>query len=160
MPQNEIRIHREGTLRWVQASGTAGWATASAPASGLIGFVQAGFDFFMPLAKKYETILNRGIPSHHKLVELEPGKASFTVLWGVTGDWPAIITSSGVSTPQVHLEFRMQQDELAAASGLYYQLTNCVELSRKITEEANGNKIVFSYQYLTGIGPTGSGYIV
>ena len=39
----EARVFAEGTLKWVQASGTgAAWGTASAPGSATVGFVQAG----------------------------------------------------------------------------------------------------------------------
>ncbi len=37
----EVRIMSEGTLRYVQGSGSGRtWGTASAPASGLYGYVQ------------------------------------------------------------------------------------------------------------------------
>lgn len=153
----EVRVFREGTLRWVQASGTGAWNTASAPRSGLIGFVQAGFDFVQQ--KDFIQVMDRGVPKHHKLVSVQGGKASFNVLFGVTADYPDIITSSGVSTPQIHLEFRQQMDEVAAASGLYFQLLNAVELGRKFTEDPQGNKYQINFEYLSSVGPTGSGYL-
>lgn len=135
----EIRNMREGTLRWVQASGTGAWNTASAPRSGLIGFVQAGFDFVQQ--KDFIQVMDRGVPKHHKLVAVQGGKATFNVLFGVTADYPDIITSSGVSTPQIHLEFRQQMDEISTTSGLYFQLLNCVEVGRKFTEDPQGKFI-------------------
>ena len=153
----EIRTFREGTLRWVQASGTGGWNTASAPRSGLIGFVQPGFDFVQQ--KDFITISDRGTPKHHKLVQVEAGQGAFNVLFGVTAEYPDIVTASGVSTPQIHLEFRQEVTEIGATSGMYFQLLNCVEMGRKFTEDPQGNKYQFSFRYLSAIGPTASGYL-
>ncbi len=63
----EARVFAEGTLKWVQASGTGpAWATASAPASATVGFVQAGVS--TNSAATIVTVKERGFPHHHKQV--------------------------------------------------------------------------------------------
>ena len=103
----EVRTYREGTMRWVQASGRGtSWATASAPQSGLFGFVEAGANF--QRGEEYAAIYNRGVLSHNKLIRALPVEGSFTVLEGVTADWPdnVIGTASGASVKMMHLEFK------------------------------------------------------
>jgi hypothetical protein len=160
----ETRVMREGVLRWVQASGTAGWATASAPASGTFGYVQAGFTFSTEY--DYETIMDRGVPKHHKLKSYKPPEIDIKVLYGITADYPAMITASGVSTPQIHLEFKAHDTESAGkdvpfvGTGLYFQLMNCVALTRgKFAEAENGDALDFKYRGLTASTWTGSGYL-
>ena len=90
----EIRVKKEGTLRWVQASGTGNaWATASAPASGTIGFVQ---DFSVNAGDNYTQIFNNdGTVSHHKHVGSVAPQVSFSVLHGVTAEYPVAATARG-----------------------------------------------------------------
>lgn len=160
MPQ-EVRVFAEGTLRWVQASGSAlTWQTASAPISGLVGFVQAGFSF-NDINRDYATIMDRGVPSHHKLVRTNPIEARFTVMAGVTADYPdgIVATASGTTTRQYHLEFRQNGPEGGGPTAIYYQLHHIVTLTREHTEQEEGNQLAFSVRALSAIGPTGSGYL-
>ena len=155
MPQ-EVRVLAEGTLAWVQASGTGGWNTASAPASGTIGFVQAGFAF-PERSMEFATVSNRGVPSHHKLVRINPLEVSFTVLYGVTADYPAHVTASGTSTPQVHLEFKQSSPE---GTSIWHELLNCVIPQRAFTEQDEGNQLAFTVRAISSIGPTASGRVI
>ena len=153
---NEVRNLAEGTLRWVQASGTGGWATASAPASGLFGYIQGGMNFQQP--RQYETVYNRGTAGHFKLVRVENGKLSFDLLWGVTADYPpTAVTASGVSTNQIHLEWRNTAPE--AGGALYWQFYNCVQATPKVTENERGDQVSFEFLYLAHNGTTASGYL-
>jgi hypothetical protein len=157
MPQ-EIRVLSEGTLRWVQASGTGGWSTASAPASGLLGYVQAGFKFGQQ--EDFVPILDRGVPKHFKHVKQNVGKGQFKLLYGITADYPATaVTASGVSVPMVHLEWRANYTENGTGSGLYWQLRNVVFGNPQITENDNGDDGVWDFQYLSQCGPTASGFL-
>lgn len=157
MPQ-EIRVLSEGTLRWVQSSGTGGWNTASAPASGLLGYIQPGFTFSQ--TEDFVPAFDRGVPKHFKLVRKEVGKGEFKVLYGITADYPpTAVTASGVSVPQIHLEFRANYTENGTASGLYWQFRNVVLSTPKITEADNGDDATWSFQYLSHNGPTASGYL-
>jgi hypothetical protein len=59
----ELRTRLEGSLRWVQASGSGNvWATASAPASGVFGYVTnftfTDFDVFHAGAYRYAALSN------------------------------------------------------------------------------------------------------
>ena len=154
----EVRVLSEGTLRWVQSSGTGGWATASAPASGLLGYVQAGMTFSR--TETYVGIHDRGTPKHFKHTKTEFGKGQFKLLYGITADYPATaITASGVSVPQVHLEWRANYTENGTASGIYWQLTNCVIDTPKITEAENGDDATYDFQFVGWVGPTASGYL-
>src|SRR5260221_11152280 len=96
----EARVFAEGALRFVQASGTGGWNTASAPISALIGFVQVGANFNS--AANMATVMERGVPHHHKKLGAAPIDLTFTYLQAVTANIPNPATASGVSTKQVH----------------------------------------------------------
>jgi len=153
----EARIFAEGSLRWVQASGTGAWNTASAAATGLVGFVQAGTT--LNSAATIVTVKERGIPHHHKRAGSEVIEVQFTYLQAVTANMANPATSSGVSTQQVHFELRSQDNEVAAASGQYWQLHNCVLASRGWTEGEEGNQLQETWHALSMVGPTASGYL-
>ena len=153
----EPRNLPEGELRWVQASGTGGWLTASAPQSGLMGYVQAGASFQQPLT--FAPFFNRGTAGGFKLAQKDVGTLTFKLLYGITADYPpTAITASGVSVPAVHFEFKQATTE-DNRTGIYHQFRNCVNGGPKFTEQANANEYDFSFQYLTQNGPTGSGYL-
>lgn len=157
MPQ-EIRVLAEGTLRWVQSSGTGGWATASAPASGLLGYVQPGMTFSR--TEVFVPAYDRGVPKHFKHTKTEVGKGEFKLLYGITADYPSTaVTSQGVSVPQVHLEWRANYTENGTGSGIYWQLTNAVLGTPKFTEAENGDDATWTFQFIGWNGPTASGYL-
>lgn len=165
----EIRTMGEGTLRWVQAgSGTGGavgngWVTASGNSTGLIGYVQAGLGFDQ--AFNVQTVMDRGTAMHNKVVAVNPIEVEFTVLFGVTADYPPFVTASGFSNAEVHLEWKMHIPEVAGkaapftGTGLYYQFTNASLMSKRPTEAENGNTVAFRYRAVGMTGPTGSGYL-
>ena len=157
MPQ-EIRVQAEGSLKWVQASGDQfAWQTASSPNSGLLGFVQAGFSF-NDINREFVTVSDRGVAYYHKLTKPNmPIDFSFTVLYGITANYPVIGTASGRSVPEMHMEFRMDSPEGGVAT--YYQLLHCVEMTRTLTEQEEGNQYVFNMRAITAIGPTTNGYL-
>ncbi len=153
----EARVFAEGSLRFVQASGIAGWATASAPQSALIGFVQVGARFNS--AATMATVKERGVPNHHKKLGAEVIEVQFTYLQAVTANMANPATASGVSTKQAHFELRHQDDEVAAASAQYFQFMNGVQLSRGFTEAQDGNQFQETWRFLSMTGPTASGYL-
>ena len=152
----EIRNRAEGTLRWVQASGSGtAWATASAPTSGLLGYVR---NFTWTSGRTIQVISDRGVPTHNKLVSKEGINVSFDVAYGVTGDYPPTnATGSGATVPMVHMEFKMTAKE--AGAGIYYQFYGMPIASMNFTEGDNENTISFQGVALAMIGPTGSGYL-
>jgi len=154
----EARNALEGTLSWVQASGSGkSWLTASAPASGTLGFVE-NFRFTSALTR--EVIMERGIPSHHKLVSKQAIPVSFDVLWANTAEWPyAALTASGSTTPMVHLELKMTAPETPALTGNYYMFFGWPVNSLDFTETTPANRLSFQGQALGMLGPTASGYI-
>lgn len=153
----EVRIFAEGSLRWVQASGTGAWKTATSPISGLMGFVQAGTQF--DSARNVATIRDRGVPHHHKVVSREPLEITFTYLHGVTADMANPATASGVSTPQVHLELKYLDDEIGSPTGQYFQFMNGIMLTRGWQEAEEGNQFSETWRFLSMTGPTASGYL-
>ena len=153
----EVRIFAEGALRWAQASGTGGWATASAPATALVGFVQAGVGFSS--ARRVITVMDRGTPHHHKNQGPDPIEVTFTYMQAVTANMANPATASGVSTPQVHMELRQQDNEIAAASAQYFQMMNGILVSRGWTEGEDGNQFSETWRFLSMTGPTASGYL-
>lgn len=153
----EPRNLPEGELRWVQASGTGGWATAATPVSGLVGYVQAGATFQQP--QTFVPYFNRGTAGGFKFAQKPAGTMSFKVLFGITADYPpTAITASGVSVPEVHFEFKQSTPE-DNRTAIWHQFRNCVNGGPKLTEQANGNEYDFSFQFLTMNGPTGSGFL-
>ncbi len=158
----EVRTMQEGTLRWVQASGVGlTWSTASGAKSGLLGYVQAGFTF--SYGNEFAQMYDRGVVKHNKLIRVTPPNGSFTVLEGVTADWPEgapIGTASGASVPMVHIEWKAAYTELGGTSGYYYQLMGCPWPGGiQLTEAAEGNTRAYTFMALTATGPTASGYI-
>ncbi len=153
----EARTFAEGALRWAQASGTGGWATASAAATALMGFVQAGMT--MTSARRVETVMERGTPHHHKNLGADPVEVQFTYLQAVTANMANPAIASGVSTPQAHFELRSTDVESPTLTAQYWQFMNGIMLRRGLTEGENGNQIQETWRFLTMTGPTGSGYI-
>lgn len=159
---NEARVFAEGSLRFVQASGTGGslisaMVTASAPATGLVGLVQAGTKG--PSAQMVETIKERGVPHHHKVIGKEAGEVTFSFLEAVTANDPAlrIGTAAGASVPMAHFELKSKAPE--DASALYYQFYHCTLVSNNWSEEEKGNAREQTWRYLSMVGPTASGYL-
>jgi hypothetical protein len=114
----------------------------------LFGYVQAGFTISQ--GENFTPIWDRGVPKHFKLVRKDVGKGSFKLLYGITADYPATaVTASGVSVPQVHLEWRANYTENGTASGLYWQLRNCVFNTPKITEGDNGDDATWDFQFIS-----------
>lgn len=154
---SEIRNLPEGELRWVQSSGTGGWLTASAPKSGLMGYVQAGFTFEQP--QVFTPYYNRGTAGGFKFVQKQAGTLGIKLAYGITADYPpTAITASGVSTPQVHFEFKQASPE-NALTAIWHQFQNCVNDGPKLTEGAAQNEYDFQFAFLTFNGPTGSGFL-
>ena len=153
----EVRTFAEGALRWVQASGTGGWATASGALTALIGFVQAGMTYNS--ARGVATVMERGTAHHHKVTTVNAQEIQFAYLQAVTGNKAAPATASGASTPQVHFEIKGTDTELPSVTAQYYQFHNCVKVTEGWTEGENGNQWQETWRALSMTGPTGSGYI-
>jgi hypothetical protein len=150
----EVRVASEGTLWFVQASGSGRtWATASAPASGLVAYVQS---FSHTSAVGFTQIMERGIPDHHKFASKSPIDVTFNCLW--TGAFTGMLTASGSTVPMMHIEHRASAAELGA-SGFYHQYHGAVLTNIGFTEAAEGNTIALTFRALAMNGPTASGYI-
>ena len=153
----EVRTFAEGAVRWVQASGTGGWATASAALTALVGFVQAGAAW--NTAQTIVTVMERGSAHHHKVTEQPASTVTFSYLQAVTGAISNPAVASGASTKQIHLELKGTDTELPSVTGQYFQFMNCVLESRGWSEDVGGNKFQETYRYLSMNGPTASGYL-
>jgi len=158
----EVRILAEGTLRGVQASGSGRtWSTAASPASALYGYVQNGMN--VTSGQTVTTIMERGIPDHHKISEKAPIKVSVSQMQVYQTGFatPMVLaTASGSTTPLQHMEWRISAAEIGAGTtGMYYQFYGVLPESVKITEDSKGNKLDFSFVCLGYVGPTGSGYL-
>lgn len=154
---NEVRTQQEGTLWWVQASGSGTtWATASAPQSGLVGYVQS-FSHTNANGNEYITIRDRGRKTHQKFSQEPDQSVTFDFLWTGTYAYPTA-TASGASVPMFHLEFRASAVE-NPGTGYYYQYYGCTMANDDLSENAEGDSISVTYTPLKIVGPTGSGYI-
>lgn len=153
---SEVRVHAEGTLWYVQASGTGRtWTTGATPVSGLLGYVD-GFQYTS--AQTIQTITERGIPDHHKVTMKAPIDVSFNFMW--TGGTPSAASGSGATVPMWHLEFRASAAEIGNGStGFYHQFMGVASESIAFTENPDGDKIAAKMRALAMVGPTGSGYI-
>lgn len=152
----EVRVQLEGSFRVVQGSGSgATWATASAPPSGLLAYVQS---FNFTSAQTVTTITERGIPSHHKITQKAPINLTVNALW--TGGMPTALTASGATVPLYHGEFRASAAEIGNGNtGFYYQFFGLALQSVQLTEQSNGDTLALQYMALGMVGPTGSGYL-
>lgn len=173
--EREIRTHYEGELRWIEASGTAAnaWQTASAvptgtgtaswaARTGLVGYVQAGLSFTD--AKGFVTIKNRGIPTMHKTQGPEPIEVAFTVLHGLTAQYPSANTAIGpsalgVSRPQYNFELKMREEEIATASGMYVQFYKGVVPTQAFSEAEAGDTLAFTVRFLGMSAYNSSGFL-
>lgn len=157
MTQREVRVFAEGSLRWAQASGTGGWATASATPTALVGFVQAGMSFTSGV--NLATIYDRGQPHHHKVVSVTPVEVTFDYLLAATANIVQPATAIGASTKQAHFELRINATEDSPTSYMYYQFANGVRESIDFTEGEEGNSFAETWRFLSMTGPTASGYL-
>ena len=156
--EREVRTHYEGELRWVQASGVGtSWVTASAAATGLMGYVQAGMSFTQ--TTNFATVKERGTPTMHKTQGYEPVDVTFTVLHGLTAQYPAPATASGASVPMVHMEFKQRIEEVATASGMYYNFFGGVVPTKAFSEAEAGDTLAFTVRFLRSSGWNSSGYL-
>lgn len=153
---SEVVIHAEGTLRFVQASGTGNtWATASAPVSGTLGFIKA---LSYTSAQTIVTVTERGIPSHHKITERAPIDVTFQFL--ITGRHFSALSGSGATVPMFHIEARYSAAHIGnGTTGHYLHLFGVAMESIAFAEAPEGSTIDIKGKAL-GMGQwTGSGYL-
>jgi hypothetical protein len=154
---NEIRVAAEGSLWWVQASGSGrAWATAATPVSGLMGLVT---DFSFPSGATITTINERGIPNHHKMTERARIDIAVTFGWTGTNALPSATTGAGASVPMFHLEFKAIRPEDFVGSGYYYQFHGAALQSFDFKEAKEGDNQSVKFAALAMTGPTASGYL-
>lgn len=153
---SEVRVAREGTLRFVQGSGSGtAWTTASAPASGTLGYVQS---FSFTSGQNLVTISDRGNPDHHKVTMKNPIDLTVNYLW--TGGFHNAGSGSGASVPFYHFEWRAATPEVGdGTSAFYYQFYGVAQVSNQVSEQTDGDTIAITYRALRMLGPTGSGYL-
>lgn len=150
----EVRIAQEGSLQWVQQSGTGTtWATASAPTSGVFGFVRS---FSFTSGATIQQIADRGRPSHNKTVSFQPIQVTVNVDW--TGFQISAASGSGASTPMIMLEYRASAAE-TPTTGRYFQFMGVPVNNIQYTENENADTQQYTFNALAMIGPTGTGYL-
>lgn len=157
---SEVYVMQEGSLRWVQASGTGtdpytAWRTASAPQSGLFAYVQPGWTFTS--GQTLVTVKERGTPTHHKRAGRNEITVSMTLLW--TGAFPAP-SAYNASVPMMNLEFKQDLGVGSAIqSANFIQFHGVATDSFQFTEQEQGNQMAFTFRALGMNGPTASGYL-
>ena len=154
---NEIRTQFEGSLRFVQASGSGtAWTTAASTPSGIVGFVNS-FNFVS--AQTVTTMSDRGVPLHHKITQRAPITVNYEFMW--TGSAAALLplTASGTNAPMYHLEYRASAAERGSNSAIYYQFFGVALQQFTVTEQADGTRISLQAVALGMNGPTASGYL-
>jgi hypothetical protein len=151
----EARVLREGTLRWVQGSGSGNvWATASAPTSGLLAYVES---MTYTSAETFVAITERGTPDHFKKTMAAVINGTVNMNW--TGQFPNAVSGSGASVPFFHWEHRASAGELGPNSAVYTQLLGVVIPSQAWNEAEAANMLNVTWNALAMNGPTASGYL-
>lgn len=152
----EVRVQSEGTLWFVRASGSGNtFVTAASPVSGLFAYVDS---FTYNSAQTRTTIMDRGIPSHHKITQKQPIAVTFNALW--TGALPTAASGGGATVPMIHLEHRASAAEIGdGTTGAYNLFIGCALDSMQFSERAEGDQISFSVNALACVLNTGSGYV-
>lgn len=160
MVNNEIFVHAEGALRFVQASASGGgasgarvWATASAPVSGTLAYVES---FSFTSGQTIQTIMDRGVPTHHKVTQRDAIQVTFNCLY--TGDFMAPVSASGATVPMWHLEFEAN-DAGNGNTGRYVRFHGVAVQSMQFTENPQGDTLALTCVALGMLGPTGTGYL-
>lgn len=159
MPDREARIFAEGSLRWVIASATGHtWQTASAPLTGLVGYVQAGLTFTRN--RNVISVMERGIPDHFKQASKAAVDVQFTFLQAVTANMPpTAITAAGASLPLLHMELKHNAVEAGGPTAQYHQFICGAFVSDPFTEAEDGNKYQQTWRFLELQGPVHTGYL-
>lgn len=142
---NEVFNMREGELSWVSASGNSNaWATGTTPPSGVaIAFVR---DFSWESARTINTVMNRGVPHHHKVVDQQP--ISLSVGYGFTG-------AQGIPDYPVHLQFKVSDGTNSA----FWMFNHARRSNHAFAEAAEENTLTDTYVALGMIEATASGYL-
>lgn len=157
---SEVRVGMEGSLSWVQASGSGRtWATATGPASGVaMAFIT---DFSFTSGQTITTIMDRGRPHHHKQTEVAPIDVSFSFNWTGQNAIPSATTGTGASVPMFHYEFKSTRNEdgSGAGSGYYYQFMGAAFLSTDFKEAKEGDTHAYKIRALAMSGANTSGYL-
>lgn len=156
MAKPEVRVMAEGSLTRIGAgTGSAnGWITASGGSGVTFAFVQ-GFSFNS--ARTIATIMERGVPHHHKIASKQPIEVTFSCLW--TGQRPYSATGIASTVANEHIEFKALAQEEGSASALYYQFHGGAEVSTRFTENENGDTLEWTWRFLSMNGATASGYL-
>lgn len=149
---------REGLLGWVEASASADannyfqWATASAPASGIIGLVRS-FDFLS--GQQLFEVRERGVVVGIKKTQdtLIQGNVSFAF----TGALPNPAQANGFAQATMHWVYRELNSALGSA---YFLIIGAHFEQNQFREGADENTMSMSWRALNMIGPTGSGYVI
>ncbi len=153
----EVKVRAEGTLKFAQASAAtalAAWTTATSAPTGLFAFIR---NFRYTSAQRLVTPDERGRPHHHKVAGQDPIQITFQALW--TGGMPSALTASGSTVPQLHLEFKATEGEVASSTGRFMQFFGCALENVAFSENDDGDTIDLTYRALGMNGPTGSGYM-
>jgi hypothetical protein len=151
----EVRNQYEGTLFRVAGSGSGtAWTTASGASGLVMAFVR---NFTWTSARTDQVIYERGIPSHHKTTQQDAVQVSFTVDYGITGNYPTATTGDGSTVALDMIELRMTAPE--AGASMYLQFFGVDWNNRQFTEANPANTFQWQGVALRMNGPTASGYL-
>lgn len=141
----EVFNQREGILSWVSASAnTSGWSTAASSPSGIaIAYVR---DFGITSGRTVNTVMNRGVPDHHKRVDATPLNLNLT--YGYTGD--------SIPDYHVHLELFMSGQNGASA---FHQVHNAIRTQHDFGEVPEENTYTDTFVAVSMTESTASGYL-
>ena len=160
MTMTEVRNRKEGTLRWVEASGAGPtWLTASAPVSGLIGFARG---FTLNSARTTYQVMDGGVPNHTKDLGAGSIQVTFDLAWGVTAQYPSVVGTGGGGhsvAGLIHLEYRATAAEAGSGSALYMRVHGVTINSLAFADGDQENTQNFTCVGLGMCGPTASGYL-
>lgn len=142
----EIYNMREGVISWVSASGNSpSFATAASSPSGIaVGFVRS---FNYASGATFNTVMNRGVPNHHKTVTNDP--ITLDMSYGYSG-------GNGIPSYPVHVQFFVNN---APNGSAFWVFNSCVRPTHNFAENEQENTMSDSFIALGMIEATASGYL-
>lgn len=134
---------RNGVLRWVAAPNisASAWATASAPASGVVGFVRS---FSHDSGRTMHPVMDRGNPHH----QIEGNRNAINVTFQMA------YIGTGFPTGMVHLELRMSGND----NEQVHQYLGAAYTQENFSEAETENTMDMTWQALAMLR-TGSAFL-
>lgn len=132
------------------------WSTAAGAASTVFAFVQS---MSWSSGRDIATIMDRGVPNHHKEIRRNPIELELEVFW--TGGFPGNpVTGASASVSHYNVELMAITDNATART--WYQFFGAAPTNTQFRSQDGNDADTFTLtmRALAMNGPTASGYIL